>query len=94
MKVDDIVFQNYQGIRRFGVVNKVEAQDDGWTYAHVKWIDDDKYERAMDDLSNLRGGNHTKETYRIDELKLIDAPAEIKALTKCVWWAEKKGSSE
>ena len=50
MKVNDVVYQNYQGIRRFGVVRQVELHGDGWTYAGVKWIDDESYDRAMSAL--------------------------------------------
>jgi hypothetical protein len=88
MKVSDVVFQDFNGIRRFGVVRQVEVQGDGWTYAGVKWIDDDAYDHAMARLSRLRGGHHTKNSYRIDELNIIDAGKEIKTLTKCSWWAE------
>ena len=91
MKVNDVVFQNFKGIRRFGVVRQIEIHADGWTYAGVKWIDDQLYERSMDRLSKLRGGDHTRETYRKDEITVIDATKEIKALTKCMWWAEHEG---
>ena len=91
MKINDVVYQNYHGIRRYGVVNKVEVHGDGWTYAGVRWIDDDNYERAMNDLSNLRGGDHTKNSYRVDEVTVINAQKEVKALTKCMWWAEHEG---
>lgn len=91
MKVNDVVFQNFKGIRRFGVVRQVEIHDDGWTYAGVKWIDDQLYEHSMDRLSKLRGGNHVKEIYRKDEVTVLNAPKEIKALTKCMWWAEHEG---
>lgn len=90
MKINDVVYQNYHGIRRYGVVNQVEVHGDGWTYAGVRWIDDDKYERAMEDLSRYRGGDHTKNSYRVDEVTVIDAQKEVKALTKCMWWAENK----
>ncbi len=91
MKVNDVVFQNYQGIRRFGVIRQVEIQESGWTYAGVKWIDDGSYERAMSDLSNYRGGeDHVRTSYRTDEITVIDPEREIKALTKCIWWAEQQ----
>ena len=71
MKINDVVYQNYHGIRR--------------------WIDDDNYERAMNDLSRLRGGDHTKNSYRVDEVTVVSAQKEVKALTKCMWWAEHEG---
>jgi len=83
MKVNDVVFQSYQGIRRFGVVRKLELEGDGWTYAGIKWIDDDIYNRAMDNLSNLRGGNHVRNSYRIDEVTVINVDKEIETLSKC-----------
>ena len=92
MKVNDVVFQNFKGIRRFGVVRQVEIHDDGWTYAGVKWIDDQLYERSMDRLSKLRGGNHVREIYRKDEVSVLDAAKEVMTLNKCMWWAEHEGN--
>jgi hypothetical protein len=88
MKVSDVVFQDFNGIRRFGVVRQVEVQADGWTYAGVKWIDDDAYSHAMARLSRLRGGDHARNSYRVDELKVVDAKKEIETLTRCSWLAE------
>ena len=92
MKVNDVVFQNFKGIRRFGVVRQVEIHDDGWTNAGVKWIDDQLYERSMDRLSKLRGGNHVREIYRKDEVSVLDAAKEVMTLNKCMWWAEHEGN--
>ena len=91
MKVNDVVYQNYQGIRRFGVVRQVELHGDGWTYAGVKWIDDESYDRAMSALSALRGGNHTKDAYRVDEVTVINAEKEANTLAKCLEWAAVEG---
>ena len=54
MNVNDVVFQDYQGIRRYGVVRE-KYFIDSWAHVEVSWIDDSQYERAMNTLSELRG---------------------------------------
>ena len=57
---------------------------DGWTYVCVDWKNDEVYQNAMSNLNNLRGGDHEKKEYRIDEIRKIDAAEEIKTLVSCV----------
>ena len=47
MSVDDVVFQDYQGIRRFGVIRKKFFLDD-WAHYEVEWVDDQRYNHAME----------------------------------------------
>ena len=85
MSVDDVVFQDYQGIRRFGVIRKKFFLDD-WAHYEVEWVDDQRYNHAMDRLSCLRGGekDFRRYTYRCDELRRIDARKEINTLRRCL----------
>jgi len=82
MNVKDIVFQNYQGIRRYGVIREKKMLD-GWAHFEVDWVDDDKYEHAMEHLEKLRGVDHTRHHYRIDELQLVDVEKEFTTLWRC-----------
>lgn len=84
MNVDDVVFQIYQGIRRFGVVREKFFLD-GWSHCKVEWVDDHKYNEAMEALSELRGGKDFRRyVYRIDELHRIDAEKELTTLCRCL----------
>lgn len=82
MNVKDIVFQNYQGIRRYGVIREKHFLD-GWAHFEVDWVDDDKYEQAMECIRKLRNVDHTRHVYRIDELQLVDADKEFATLWRC-----------
>jgi len=85
MNINDVVFQDYQGIRRYGVVHDKYIIE-RWAYAEVDWIDDTQYERAMQALSSLRGGQQDfhRYVYRIDELKCIDVDKELTTLRRCL----------
>ncbi len=89
MKVSDIVFQNYQGIRRYGVVTNLEARKNNWSFAKVKWFNDEKYESAMDFINEMRGGDHYYHEYRIDELVVVEPSREVDSLKKCTEYAER-----
>ena len=82
MNVKDVVFQNYQGIRRHGVIRKKSILD-GWAHYEVDWVDDGKYEQAMKCIEDLRGVDHTRHVYRIDELQLVDVEKEFTTLWRC-----------
>jgi len=88
MKIDDVVFQDYQGIRRYGVIKKVEIKEDGWSYAGIDWVSDDKYISAMAHLKLLRGTDLSKTEYRTDEVRVINAGKEIRTLKACLRRAE------
>jgi hypothetical protein len=83
LKVNDVVFQDYQGIRRFGVITNKIIKEDRWAYVRVKWFGDQKYKKAMDVLSQMRGGNHFLDEYRIDQLHALNVNHEIDTLNKC-----------
>ena len=83
MKTGQAVFQDYQGIRRFGVVTKTTIKEDRWCYAEVKWFNDHVYDRAMNDLAVLRSGKDFKVyEYRIDSLKQINPATEVATLNE------------
>lgn len=87
MKVNDIVFQEYQGIRRFGVAIEKEMKD-GWAWWKVRWFSDELYERAMAELKRLRNKDLTRHEYRVDELKVVDPNRELTALCECISFVE------
>ena len=45
MKINDIVFQNYGGLHRYGKVQEVKEnfKGDGWSWAKIDWVDDEKF---------------------------------------------------
>jgi len=81
MKIGQAVFQDYQGIRRYGIVEKT-FQKDNWKYATVKWFDDEKYSYAMSYLEVMRDEDLTIHEYRVDQLRQIDAKKERRTLKK------------
>ena len=84
MKVNSIVFNQYQNIRRYGVVKEVRVKKDGWRSAKVAWVNDGTYERSMRRLDNLRNNQNYLEEYRIDQLRQIDAEAEKNTIKACL----------
>ncbi len=83
MKIGQAVFQDYQGIRRYGIVESTRVKD-RWTYAAVKWLDDKSYEEAMSYLEELRHKDLAVYEYRADQLKQIDPKKERKTLKKII----------
>ena len=91
MKTGQVVFNEWHGIRRYGVVTKTYVKGNQgipvpWTYAEVKWFNDEAYERTVeftDNLRNREGENKTirLDEYRADQLKQIDLDSEIQTLT-------------
>ena len=87
MDVNDVVFQDYQGIRRYGVVREKFFIND-WAHVEVDWVDDHQYDRAMLVLDKLRNADHRKYVYRIDQVKRINAEKEISTLHRCTQLAK------
>ena len=83
MEVKDIVFQDYQGIRRYGVVREKFSKG-AWAHFMVDWVDDDEYNQAMGWLAQLRGQDFYRQVYRLDELRNIDADRELQTLFRCL----------
>tara|TARA_R110002012_G_scaffold272845_1_gene458597 strand:+ start:212 stop:487 length:276 start_codon:yes stop_codon:yes gene_type:complete len=81
MKIGQAVFQDYHGIRRYGIVETTFIKGK-WTYANVKWFDDEPYEQAMASIEAIRNKDTTQHLYRADELKWIDPDKERTTLRK------------
>ena len=92
MKVNDVVFQDYQGIRRYGVTTE-KTMKNGWSWWRVKWFNDEPYERAMAVLFELRGVDHYRKEYRVDELRCIEAQSEIEKLCLCLNYLQQEEKS-
>ena len=85
MRNGDAVYQIYQGILRFGIVQEVYQKEDKWSYAKVEWIDDDTYTRAMESLVELRHGvydDYALSEYRVDSIKVFNVEEQLGTLIK------------
>jgi hypothetical protein len=82
MKIGTVVRNDYQGIIRYGKVNATFKGDDGWTWCEVDWVDDDKYNRAIDSRNKITSKDHNKTFYRVDELKQINLNKTLQTLLK------------
>ena len=82
MNVGDIVYNQYHGIDRFGVVAQTRLDEHGWKYCIVDWVDDDKYKYAMQWRASLVGVDHSLEEYRCSQLKLVDSDEWTRILKK------------
>ena len=94
MKVGDAVYQDYQNILRFGVVQEVNHKEDSWSYAKIKWFGDTEYEQAMSCLVELRGGlyeDYALNEYRVDKIKVIDIPRLKRALSNILEFQQEVG---
>jgi len=87
MKKGDVVFNQWHGIRRYGVVQRVWTEKESacyvpWAYAKVKWFSDSAYETVIEQTNNLRndGSNIVLEEYRVDKLTKINLDKELKTL--------------
>jgi len=68
MDVDDHVWNQWQGILRFGVINGWTDAPDGWRYFSVSWVDDEKYEAAIAQRKRLNGDDISVSLYRADQI--------------------------
>jgi len=85
VKNGDAIYQIYQGILRFGIVQEVCQKEDRWSYAKVGWIDDETYIRAMESLVELRHGvydDYALSEYRADTIKVFDVEEQLDTLIK------------
>ena len=87
MKVNDIVFQNYGGLHRYGKVEEVKEnfKGDGWNWARVDWIDDEKYLTSKQWKAKMRGeatDHFIPEYYRCDDIQTINLNKTLKTLVK------------
>ena len=87
MKVNDIVFQNYGGLHRYGKVEEVKEnfKGDGWNWARVDWIDDEKYLTSKRWKAKMRGeatDHFIPKYYRCDDIQTINLNKALKTLVK------------
>ena len=91
MREGDVVYNEYHGIRRYGLVANIYVKEGQgipipWSYAKVKWFNDEAYDvcvRNTDRLRNREGDTKTirMTEYRIDKLSTINLEKEIATLT-------------
>lgn len=88
MKKGDVVYNEWHGIRRYGVVKNTFIKDEGlfvpWTYANVEWFNDEAYLGAVEQTNALRndGSDVFLGEYRVDKLKKINLDMELKTLNE------------
>ena len=87
MKVNDIVFQNYAGTHRYGKVEKIKEnfKGDGWLWAKINWVDDEKYvscKRWKAKMRNESEDHFLPKYYRADDIQTIDLNKTLKTLVK------------
>jgi len=80
MKSGDVVYNEYHGIRRYGIVEEKRLDDWGWGYCEVTWFNDDQYINAMEDRQRLTHKDWSLKEYRVDQLKRIDLHQELSTL--------------
>lgn len=72
MKIGSLVYNNYQGMLRFGkILSRRVDEEDGWAYYKVEWYCDDVYEMAMDLRKQLIDKDYTLEEYRKDQITSV-----------------------
>jgi len=92
MKKGDVVFNEYHGIRRYGIIERKEMQEDGWAYCEVDWINDEQYARAMSARKSLTGGKDwTLKKYRVDQIQRIDMQKEMETFNAIKYILQTRG---
>ena len=92
MNAGDVVYNEYHGIRRYGVVTKTYIKPNQgchvpWTYARVKWFNDEAYDSCVERTDRLRSNGDESNTirlseYRVDKIRKIDLAREIDTLVQ------------
>ena len=97
MNIGEVVYNEWHGIRRYGVVMSLEEKDEGliipWTYARVKWFNDEPYQATTENTNKLRNDSSDiyKTNYRIDKIRHIDIERELGTLSKIKEYLELEG---
>jgi hypothetical protein len=88
MKIGQVVYNEWHGIRRYGIVTSLREETDPdayvpWTFAKVKWFDDDAYLGTVKSTNRLRadGSDVRMYEYRVDKLVQISVEKELKILS-------------
>jgi hypothetical protein len=92
MKAGDVVYNEWHAIRRYGIVTSVYVPPGQecfvpWSYAKVKWFNDEAYDACVkenDALRNREGENKTirLEEYRVDMLRAFDVDKLMSTLSE------------
>lgn len=100
MKEGNVVYNEWHGIRRYGVVTRTYVKDGQaipipWTYAEVKWFNDQAYENVVKNTDKLRNYPGEEKTvmlkeYRVDQLQLINLKKEIHTLSDIARYLQEK----
>lgn len=97
MKKGQVVYNEWHGIRRYGIVEHTFTKEDSnlyipWTYAKVKWFNDEAYENIVEQTNKLRndGSDLYLREYRVDKLVQINLSKEIETLSKIRGYMEKE----
>ena len=87
MKINDIVFQNYGGLHRYGKVKEIKKdfKGDGWSWAKIDWADDNQYiasQRWKAKLRNESKDHFIPKYYRCDDFQIINLNKTLQTLIK------------
>ena len=84
MKVGDFVTNNWHGIIRYGKVKKVlnNPKGDNWTYFIVDFVDDERYQKAVEHIRRTSKRDYEPEFYRADQIHSLDVDQTIQTLLK------------
>jgi len=70
MNIGSFVWNVFNGVLRFGTIERADFDASGWAYYSVSWHDDEVYNRAIDESSDPDQVGRNR-MYRIDELALV-----------------------
>ena len=71
MKIGDLVWNNYQGLMRFGTVVSKRLKEDKWARYVIKWHDDETYKKSMAWRKKLSGDDYALKEYENRHLRAI-----------------------
>ena len=84
MKVGDFVRNEHHGLQRYGKVKKVlkNPKGDNWTYFIVDFVDDERYQKAVEHIRKTSKRDYEPEFYRADQIHSLDVDQTIQTLLK------------
>ena len=84
MKVGDFVRNEHHGLQRYGKVKKVlkNPKGDNWSYFIVDFVDDERYQKAVEHIKSTSNREYEPEYYRADQIHSIDVGQTIQTLIK------------
>ena len=82
MKIGTVVRNEYQGIVRYGKVSHIFKDDKDWKWCEVDWVDDEQYQLAIQHRNSITSQDHSRNSYRVDELTQVDLNKTIQTLLK------------